>query len=160
MIKLPAKVLRAGTKTVTFPLKKDVKKLLVNMLETVHNVDGIGLAAPQVASNLNLALIYLENMKIPAFPIINPVILDTSEETVVVEEGCLSLPGVFGEVARPKWIKVKFQTTDGEEMVLEDDGWIARVILHEVDHLQGILIKDKFLKITKGKELLDKKFLN
>jgi len=154
IVKLPAKILRSKAHDVTFPLDKNTAKLLTNMLETVARVDGIGLAANQVASPLNLALIYLEHMDVPAFPIINPEMIEVSKEQVEIEEGCLSLPGVFGLVSRPKKIKIKYQNADGSTEIIEDDGWVARVIQHEVDHLNGILIKDKMKKVTKGEEKL------
>lgn len=152
--KLPAKVLREKVNDIHYPLTKPTLRLLSNMLSTVKKVDGIGLAAPQVGKSLNLALIYLEHAGVPAFPIINPKILSKSKETVVIEEGCLSMPGVFGEVSRPKKITIEFQDLEGNKHKITDDGWIARVVQHEVDHLHGTLIKDRFIKITKGEELL------
>lgn len=152
--KLPSQVLRASNPNVTYPLDKDVKRLILNMLDTVKKVDGIGLAAPQVGINLNLAIIFLEHAGVPPFAIINPQITKESKEQVIIEEGCLSLPGLFGEVSRPKKITVKFQDLEGNTRTLTDDGWIARVIQHENDHLQGQLIIDKFLKITQGQDLV------
>lgn len=152
--KLPSKVLRKENPDVTFPLKKDVLKLLQNMLQTVKKVDGIGLAAPQVSVNLNLAIIYLEHAGVPPFAIINPKITSRSKNTVVIEEGCLSMPGVFGEVERPKKISFEFYDLEGKKHKMTDDGWIARVVQHEVDHLEKTLIIDKITKITQGQELL------
>lgn len=152
--KLPSQVLRAKNPDVTFPLSKDTKKLILNMLDTVKKVDGIGLAAPQVSVNLNMAIIYLEHAGIPPFVIINPKIIKQSKEQVVIEEGCLSLPQLFGEVSRPKKITVEFQDLEGNTQTLTDDGWIARVIQHENDHLNGTLIIDKFKKITQGENLV------
>lgn len=152
--KLPAEVLRRETEAVMFPLNKAVKRLLKDMLDTVKKADGIGLAAPQVGSNLNAALIYLEQSGVPAFFIFNPTITEYSKETAVIEEGCLSMPGVFGEVARPKKITVTFQDAEGKPHTLTDDGWLARVIQHEYDHLHKTLIIDKMRKVTVGKELL------
>ncbi len=153
--KLPAKILRKETREVPFPLSKDIKRLLNDMLATVKKADGIGLAAPQVSTDLNVALIYLAEMDIPPFPIINPVITEASSETVEIEEGCLSLPGVFGNVVRPKKITVTFQDFEGKPITITDDGWLARVMQHEIDHLHGTLIIDKFKLITRGEELLD-----
>ncbi len=152
--KLPAQILRKDTTDVVFPLPKDTKRLLNDMLATVKKADGIGLAAPQVSSNLNLALIYLAHLDVPPFAIFNPKIIKSSKEEVEIEEGCLSMPGVFGMVSRPKQITVEFQDFEGETHTITDDGWIARVIQHEFDHLHSTLIIDKFKKITRGKELL------
>jgi peptide deformylase len=88
------------------------------------------------------------------FPIINPKIVSVSKELVPIEEGCLSLPGLFGEVQRPKKITIEYQDVSGAVKHLEDAGWIARVCQHEVDHLLGTLIVDKLERITQGKELL------
>ena len=153
---LPSKILRDSNLSVAFPLDKTTQRLISNMLETVKKVDGIGLAAPQVSVNLKLALIYLEHAGVPPFAIINPRIIKSSRRSVVIEEGCLSLPGVFGEVRRPKKITVEFKDLQGKKHKLTDDGWVARVIQHEIDHLNQTLIIDKFEKITKGEEFLKK----
>ncbi len=152
--KLPAEVLRRPTKDITFPAAKEIKRLLKDMLDTVKKADGIGLAAPQVGRDLNLALIYLEEAGVPPFFIVNPTITKFSKETAVIEEGCLSMPGVFGEVRRPKKITVEFYDLQGKLHTFEDDGWLSRVIQHEYDHLHKTLIIDKLGKITQGKELL------
>src|SRR4051812_35918895 len=98
--KLPAKILRRPVEDVKFPLNKSVKRLIKDMLDTVKHAPGVGLAAPQVSKNLNLAIIYLDHAGIPPFAIINPKIITPSKETTALEEGCLSMPGVFGEVKR------------------------------------------------------------
>lgn len=154
--KLPSKILRTPTKDITFPLTKPVKRLIDNMLPTVKKAQGVGLAATQVAKSLNVALIYLEEAGLPPFPIINPKITYRSKEMTEMEEGCLSMPGVFGMVKRPKKITLEAYDINGEKFTLTDDTFLARVIQHEVDHLNNILIIDKFEKITHGKELLDK----
>ena len=154
--KLPAHILRTPTETLTFPLKKDDVRLIKNMVDTVRDADGVGLAAPQISKNLSLAIIYLEEAGLPAFPIINPKITHYSKEMEEMEEGCLSMPGVFGMVRRPKKITMEAYNMEGEKFVITDDTFLARVIQHEVDHLQCVLIKDKLEKITKGKELLPK----
>ncbi len=154
IVKLPAQVLRRPIEDVSFPLSKDVKRLIRDMLDTVIKADGIGLAAPQVGKNLNLALIFLEHSGVPVFPIINPKITKVSSEMVTIEEGCLSLPGLFGNVTRPKSITIEYFDMNGEKKTLADDGWVSRVCQHEVDHLLGTLIIDKLDNITQGKELL------
>jgi peptide deformylase len=154
--KLPAKVLRTPTEQIPFPLNKTTKRLVLDMLDTVKKADGIGLAAPQVSKSLNMALIYLEEAGVPPFMLFNPKITSSSKEEVEIEEGCLSMPGVFGMVKRPKKITVEAQDLEGKTITLTDDDWIARVMQHEIDHLNGTLIIDKFASITKGKELLSK----
>lgn len=152
--KLPAKILRTPVKDLTFPLRKDMVRLIKNMLATVITAKGVGLAAPQVSKNLNMALIYLDEADIPPFPIINPKILSYSKETTVMEEGCLSMPGVFGMVRRPKKITMESYDIDGEKFTITDDTFLARVLQHEIDHLNGTLIYDKMESITKGEQLL------
>lgn len=153
---LPAKILRKPVTDVSFPLSKDTKRLLKDMLATVKKADGIGLAAPQVSKDLNFAIIFLEEMGVPPFAIFNPKITKSSKEEVAIEEGCLSMPGVFGMIARPKKITVEFQDFEGTKHSITYDGWLARVIQHEIDHLDNILIIDKFKNITRGQELLKK----
>jgi len=153
---LPAQILRKPTKDIVFPLSKDMKRLIKDMLATVKKADGIGLAAPQVSKDLNFAIIYLEEMGVPPFAIFNPKITKASKEQIEIEEGCLSMPGLFGMVSRPKKITIEFQDFEGAKHVITDDGWLARVIQHEVDHLNNVLIIDKFRTITRGEELLKK----
>lgn len=154
LAKLPAKVLRTPVKDLSFPLSKDNLRLIKNMLDTVRHADGVGLAAPQISQDLNLAIIFLEHVDLPAFPIINPKITKYSKQTTVMEEGCLSMPGVFGEVRRPKKITMEAYNMNGEKFIITDDTFLARVLQHEIDHLNNVLIADKFEKITKGEELL------
>lgn len=152
--KLPAKILRAPVEDLTFPLKKDTLRLIRNMLDTVIAANGVGLAAPQVSKNLNMALIYLEDAGIPPFVIINPKITKRSKETEDMEEGCLSIPGVFGMVRRPKKITMEAYNIEGEKFSITDDTFLARVLQHEIDHLDNTLIYDKLEKITTGEDLL------
>ncbi len=158
--KLPAQVLRTKVSDLTFPITKEEVRLIKNMLDTVIAADGVGLAAPQISKNLNLALIYLgegrvDGIDIPPFVIINPKIIAASKQTTVMEEGCLSTPGVFGEIRRPKKITVEAYDAKGEKFTITDDTFLARVLQHEIDHLNNILIFDKFEKVTKGEELMD-----
>lgn len=153
--KLPARVLRSPVSNLSFPLKKPELRLIKNMLSTVIAANGVGLACPQISKSLNMALIYLDELGVPAFPIINPKITFQSRETDEMDEGCLSLPGVFGTVKRPKKITMEAQDIDGEKFTITDDTFLARVLQHEIDHLNNILIIDKFEKITAGEDLLD-----
>lgn len=152
--KLPAKILRTKTEAVPLPGDKQLLKLLKNMVSTCKAANGVGLAAPQVGQNLQLAIIYLEEMGLPVFPIINPVITKVSKETEEMEEGCLSMPNVFGKVTRPKKITMEAYNLQGEKFEITDDTFLARVLQHEIDHLNQTLIIDKFTEITAGYELL------
>ena len=154
LAKLPAKVLRNPVEDLSFPLRKDNLRLIKNMLDTVISANGVGLACPQISKSLNMALIYLDDMGVPPFPIINPKIIRSSKEMAEMDEGCLSLPGVFGSVKRPKKITMEAYDINGEKFTITDDTFLARVLQHEIDHLNNILIIDKFEKITAGEELL------
>ena len=116
------------------------------MFDTMRNASGIGLAANQVGSDKSIFVIDIsevedyEDTKPIAF--INPKITKRSENKVLMEEGCLSIPDIRDEVRRPKSITIVYHDTDLQEHTLEADGLLARVIQHEYDHLQGILFTD------------------
>ncbi|MCL5774966.1 MAG: peptide deformylase [Patescibacteria group bacterium] len=152
--KFPDKVLRAPTQKVAFPLSEEMKKLTLDMIDTVKAADGIGLAAPQVGKSVKLVVINLEKSGLELFPLYNPKILKRGFKKVEIEEGCLSLPGIFGMVKRPKKIKVEAQNMKGEKVVFEDDGWVSRVVQHEVDHIDNVLIIDLIKKYTQGEDLV------
>jgi peptide deformylase len=154
ILKFPNKILRTSAKEIIFPLSKEIIKLARDMADTVRAADGIGLAAPQVGKSVRLAVINLEKHGIDLFPLFNPKILKRSFKKEEVEEGCLSLPGIFGFVKRPKKVKIETQNIDGKKIVFEDDGWISRVIQHELDHVDGKLIIDHIKKFTQGKDIV------
>jgi len=152
-------------------LRKEVKpvekidakfiKLVQNMYYTMDNADGIGLAAPQVNKNISLCIVdisYIEEYKhVKPVTLINPVILDQHGE-LEMEEGCLSLPEVRGRVTRPEKIFVKYNDFNLNDVTLEADGMLARVIQHEIDHLHGKLFVDHLNEdeLKKLKSLLNK----
>lgn len=152
--KLPAKILRTPVEDLDFPLKKNDLRLFQNMLDTVISAQGVGLAAPQISKNLNVAIIYLDDANVPPFMIINPKITHRSKETSLMEEGCLSTPGVYGTVRRPVKITMEAYDIEGKKFSITDDTFLARVLQHEIDHLNNELIFDKFETITKGEELV------
>ncbi|NSW90826.1 MAG: peptide deformylase [Firmicutes bacterium] len=118
--------------------------LLNDMAETMYENDGIGLAAPQVGVLKRAIVIDIEDGK-GLFKLINPRIV--SEEGEQSEaEGCLSIPGVYGEVKRPQKVVVEALNEKGEEVVITGEGLLARVLCHEIDHLDGILFKDKVIR--------------
>ncbi len=142
----PNSILRQKAKEVEFKEIKsyEVKKLILNMKETVEFSNGIGLAAPQVGHSLRIVVIFLEDKKIA---LINPRIISFSWRKKKDEEGCLSIPGKFGLVKRSKIIKVKALDENGKEIKFKAKDIFARVIQHEVDHLDGVLFIDKAEKI-------------
>ena len=118
-----------------------LEDLVDSMKETMDKADGVGLAAPQVGHSIRLFLVLdVETMRIRTF--INPEILELSEETCDFEEGCLSIKDVTGTVNRPERVKVKYQDLDMKEHIEEFDGYVARIIQHEYDHLEGKLFTD------------------
>ncbi len=150
----PNKILRQPTESVTFPLNKDMIKLTKDMIDTVHKADGIGLAAPQVGRSVKLIVINLEKSDLPPFPLYNPKIVSKGIRKKEIEEGCLSLPGIFGMVKRPLKVTIQAQNSHGETVQITDDGWVSRVAQHEIDHINGTLIIDLIKKYTKGEEVV------
>lgn len=119
-----------------------VKTLIKDMIETMYQANGVGLAAPQVGILKRVAVVDVgEGVHV----FVNPEILEYSGSCVDFE-GCLSLPGRQGEVDRPTKIKVKALNENGEEFVLEAEDFLARAICHEVDHLDGVLFIDKLVR--------------
>lgn len=134
-------VLRTKSRKVE-KITKRTKELLDNMADTMYAAPGVGLAAPQVGILQRIAIIDVDDEN-GLVELINPVITKYSKEKVIVEEGCLSIPGKNGEVVRPARVTVKALNRDGKEIEIETDGYLARAIQHEVDHLEGVLFVDK-----------------
>lgn len=145
IIEYPNEILRKKTREVKASELKDPKtvRLILSMIETMKEAKGVGLAAPQVASNLRICVLDV-NGEILA--LINPKIKSYSRKKDVFEEGCLSFPGKFFEVERPISIKMQAQNTQGEKIKMKADGFFARALQHEIDHLDGILIIDRAVK--------------
>lgn len=123
-------------------INQHILTLLDDMKETLHVEDGGGLAAPQVGVLRRIAVVEYEDQY---FEIINPKILSESGEELG-EEGCLSIPDVWGVVPRPENIKVSYMDRNGEEKEIEASGMLARIFCHEIDHLDGILFVDKMIE--------------
>lgn len=140
----PDPVLINKTKTVDL-VDTGVKQLIAQMRETMQAANGIGLAANQVGQPIQLAIIennHPEGNTIPFTVIINPKILSASREVTIESEGCLSLPKIFVKVPRSNSISIKAQDENGNVRTIQAEGLFSRVIQHEVDHLNGILITD------------------
>ena len=159
-------VLRTKCKPVT-AITDDIRTLALNMLETMHDAHGVGLAAPQVARSLQLAVIEvphdpekptttmvkLDGTEI-SVPELGPVVflnpkIELHKEKVAGEEGCLSIPGYRDDVRRSATIKVSYLGLDGGTHTIECDGLLARAFQHEIDHLQGILFIDRLSAAAK-----------
>ncbi len=148
-------VLRNTTTEVT-PEYPKLKQLIENMFETMYNANGIGLAAPQIGLDIRLFVIDLEPLaeddeRFSGFKkvFINPEIIEYSEETETMEEGCLSIPGINETVTRPKSITIKYMNENFELQTDIYGGFFARCIQHEYDHIEGELFTDKISGIRK-----------
>jgi len=140
IITIPNPLLRQKSLTIKDPLAQEIQDLLPEMTETMIKKDGVGLAAPQIGLNIRLIVVRHKDNDII---MINPEILKKSLFKEWDEEGCLSVPGVFGQVKRHKKLTVRYLDSDGKSQQLEAEGFFARVIQHEVDHLNGVLFIDK-----------------
>ena len=141
----------------------EINQLINDMIDTLHSKPGLGLAAPQVGKNLRIIIIESkgtkdeeENIiyeKIPLTTLINPEIIKYSKEKVEMDEGCFSVPNIFGPVIRSKKVKVIAKDIKGKKIQINTGGLLARVLQHEVDHLNGVLFIDLIFDKTKLKEL-------
>ncbi len=164
IVYLPNPILRKKAKPVT-KFDKDLQTLIDDMIETMREAPGVGLAAPQINLPMQLAVIeYAEGEddedrpedapppEKKIFVIINPEITKVSEEKVLGIEGCLSIPGLVGEVERHHAIEVKALNRHGNPIKIKAEGWLARIFQHEIDHLNGVLYTDKATQVWKPRE--------
>jgi len=139
------KILRKKVDQVT-KITDNTIELIRYMFDTMHNANGIGLAANQVGLNKSIFVVDISPVegyeKYKPVVMINPKIVNRSDEKVGIEEGCLSIPDVRAEIMRPKEITIKYQDANLDEQQLDADDLLARVLQHEFDHLQGILFTD------------------
>jgi peptide deformylase len=137
-------VLREKAKAIE-NLNGDLVKFLNDMNESMQAAKGLGLAANQVGRTVRAFTIDLSHFDVLAEPkiIINPEIMEKSDLVVTGEEGCLSFPGLYQMIQRPNKITVKALDLDGKEYYYEAEGLVARIMLHEIDHLDGVLFIDK-----------------
>lgn len=138
------KVLRQPAKRVA-KVDNELRQLAREMLQTMYSADGIGLAAPQVAVNKQLIVVDIdpENAATPPLVLVNPQIIRVSQELAVGQEGCLSIPNVFLDVVRPAALEVAYKDENGRPQKLATSDLLARCILHEMDHLGGVLFVDR-----------------
>ncbi|MGE1063270.1 peptide deformylase [Megasphaera paucivorans] len=139
IVKAGAPILK-GTAQPVETITKQTKKLLDDMAETMYAAEGVGLAAPQV--NVPQQLIVLDGGN-GLIELINPEIIETSKEMEIGSEGCLSVPGYYGEVERYSKIKVKSLNRRGKVVYFNPEGFLARIFQHEIDHLTGVLFIEK-----------------
>ncbi|NJN32698.1 MAG: peptide deformylase [Synechococcales cyanobacterium RM1_1_8] len=160
----PLQVHHLGDRVLRQPAKRiskiddSLRELIRQMLQTMYSEDGIGLAAPQVGLNKQLLVIDIDPEEASTEPLvmINPTIHSASKSQAVDQEGCLSIPGVFLDVQRPDAIEVSFKNELGRPQKLKVNDIIARVIQHEMDHLNGVLFVDRVVNKVALSEALKK----
>jgi len=135
----------------------EIRRLMDDMLETMYEADGLGLAAPQVGRSIRVVVIDLHPKDEPPAPLrlVNPEIVERSEETAVNEEGCLSVPEQYADVRRAKRVKARYLDENGEVREIEADGMLGVCLQHEIDHLHGTLFVDH-LSMLKRNMILNK----
>jgi len=163
IVTVPAPVLRRKARKIT-DFGDDLQELIDDMVETMRDAPGVGLAAPQVGEPIQLIVVEYaehdegdeelpEKKKPPRlYAIVNPEITRFSEEKEVGTEGCLSIPGFAGNVNRPVEITIRGFNRRGQPMRVKAKGWLARIFQHEIDHLEGVLFTDLADKVWKLEE--------
>ncbi|MBY3415083.1 peptide deformylase [Rhizobium laguerreae] len=157
LIILPDPVLRQLSKPIE-RVDSDLQRLADDMLETMYDAPGIGLAAIQIGVPRRMLVIDISREGEERQPqvFINPEILTSSDERSVYEEGCLSIPDYYAEVERPATVSVKYLDRNGKEQTVEADGLLATCLQHEIDHLDGVLFIDYISRLKR--EMVIKKF--
>ena len=160
-----SEVLRKVAEPVDLSKKEEIAKLLEDLRETLKRSEGCGLAAPQIGVSLRVCIVdgdevaenypYLQGFK---RTLINPVILEEDERECEYNEGCLSVPGIYGDVRRPMSMKVEYYNENLEKVVETFDRFGCRMIQHEMSHLDGVLFTDLVAPIRR--KMIAKKLLN
>ncbi len=158
IVTLPDPVLRRKARPVS-TFDKALQTLIDDMVDTMRDAPGVGLAAPQVGVGQRLIVIeYAEppeegeeekEVKPKLYVMANPEIVKTSEEKVLGVEGCLSIPGLVGEVERYSTVQVKGLNRRGLPMKVKAEGWLARIFQHEIDHVNGVVFPDRATRVWK-----------
>ncbi|WP_342512652.1 peptide deformylase [Sporosarcina sp. FSL K6-1522] len=149
IVEHPASVLQQKCKEVV-KFDKKLAKLLDDMHDTMVAADGIGLAAPQVGEAIRVAIVDMGEGQ-DVIEMVNPVVTAIGGSEIEVE-GCLSFPGLYGEVERPFFVRVEAQERDGSLYEIEAEDYEARAILHEIDHLNGVLFDSKIIRVVDPSE--------
>jgi peptide deformylase len=156
IVTLPQTILRRKAHKVS-DFGPEFQGLVDDMVETVRQAPGVGLAAPQVDEPIRLIVVEFgdeddENVPPKLYVVANPQIARTSEDTLVGTEGCLSIPGFQGDVERYAAVTVKGLNRQGKPMTVKAKGWLARIFQHEIDHLEGVLFIDRAEKVWQTTE--------
>lgn len=168
IVTLPEPVLRRKARPVT-KFDKDLQTLIDDMIETMRDAPGVGLAASQVGVPERVIVVeYAEPEEVEEgeeppevepklYVMVNPEIVKASVETEIGIEGCLSIPGLVGEVERQYEVRIKGLNRRGQPMKLKVDGWLARIFQHEIDHINGVLFTDHATKVWQPEEPVEDK---
>jgi peptide deformylase len=156
IVTVPDPVLRRKAHKVT-NFEKDFQIMVDNMIETMRDAPGVGLAAPQVGLSEQLIVIEYgddddETVPKRLFAVVNPEIIQTSETVITGLEACLSVPDLVGEVERFESVVVKGLNRYGKPVKIKAEGWLARIFQHEIDHLNGVLFTDRTDKVWQPRE--------
>ena len=143
-------VLRRRATTVQ-AVTPELRKTIADMVDTMYDEVGLGLAAPQIGVSLRLMVVTDEEGR-EARALINPVLTEQGGE-IVAEEGCLSIPGIFAPVKRAEWVRLEAQDPDGRPVTITARGLRARVFQHEMDHLDGVLFIDRLDPVTRDRKI-------
>lgn len=159
IITVPHPTLRRKARPIT-RFDSELQTLIDDMVDTMRAAPGVGLAAPQVDVSLRVIVVEYgddkdENVPPRLYVMVNPEITRFSRETEIGIEGCLSIPGLLGDVERSTSITVKGQNRHGQPVKLKLRGWVARIFQHEIDHLNGVLFTDKALEVFKPTEIAE-----
>lgn len=141
-------VLRRRAAPVT-AITPDVHRLVADMIDTMYDELGVGLAAPQVGVSLRIVVVSDEGGR-DVRPLVNPVLVEQGGE-VTAEEGCLSIPGIFAPVTRAGWVRVEARDLDDRPVSLTGRGLLGRALQHELDHLDGVLFIDRLDPVTRDR---------
>ena len=160
IVTLPEPVLRRKAHSIT-KVDKTLQTLIDDMVETMRDAPGVGLAAPQIGLSERLIVVeYFERAEDEekedapkkVLAVLNPEIIKASEEKLMGVEGCLSIPGLVGEVERHASIQVKGLNRHGKPTKIKAEGWLARIFQHEIDHLNGVLFTDRATRVWKPQD--------
>jgi len=156
IVTLPHPILRRKARKVT-DFGPKLQTLIDDMIETMREAPGVGLAGPQVNAPLRVIVVEFgdeEDETVPPklYVVVNPEITRPSQETAVGVEGCLSVPNILGDVERPYSVTVKGLNRRGRPIKIKARGWLARIFQHEVDHLDGVLFVDRAEKVWQVEE--------
>jgi peptide deformylase len=163
VITLPNPILRKKARKVR-AFTPELQALIDDMIETMRAAPGVGLAAPQVADSRRVIVLEWgepnDNEDDPPpdpklYILVNPEIVRQSKESLVDQEGCLSVPGYIGEVERHESITVKAQNRHGQSKRLKASGWLARILQHEIDHLDGVLYIDRASEVWRPEDRVE-----